>query len=370
MNNISLPHIPLLARRTCAPWTWFTYPHCNGFTADGSALVLGRFDRTDTVLLRHDLATGREDELARFPSSGAEPVVRWYDISLRSDRLATFVEDRVLVIDLDGDVRLREVHRAGTEWVLHRSDIPSIRADGKRLLSRETRADGSPHGRTRVRELDLDSGRIADLFAHDWHCNHGHYCPADEAWVGYSHEGLTHTIPDRMWGWHRIQAPRGRCIFDQASDTPGVPLCVGHDRWMFHRPGAITVAYGVSPHGPRGIWEVPVDGQPPRLVSAGERDFHVNIDRAGVRAVLDTTGSLDCPGRGWDHSDDRSDILLVDMASGERSWLARTNEAGRRFPQRMRHPFHAHPAFSPDGRTVAFNDYTADGLPAVSILRI
>ncbi len=368
--NIPLPCTPIRAQRTCAPWTWVTYPHCNGFNADGTALVLGRFDGTDTVLLRHELTTGREDELARFPVEGTAPVARWFDISLRSDRLVVWVDDRILVRDLAGDAPFRDVYRAGTDWLLHRSDIPSIRADGKRLLVRETRADGSPCGLTRVRELDLDSGRITDLFAHDWHCNHMHYCPADETWIGYSHEGPTHTIPDRVWGWHHSQAPRGRCCFDQASDTPGVPLCVGHERWMFHVPGAIAVAYGVSPHGPRGLWEVRIDGRPPRLVSAGERDWHVNIDPTGTRAVLDTTGSLDCAGSGWDNTDDRSDILLVEMASGARSWLARTHEAGRRFPQRMRHPFHAHPAFGPDGRTVVFNDYTADGLPAVTILQI
>ncbi|MGI5869041.1 MAG: hypothetical protein ACOX9C_06335 [Kiritimatiellia bacterium] len=56
------------------------------------------------------------------------------------------------------------------------------------------------------------------------------------------------------------------------------------------------------------------------------------------------------------------------MATGARAWLARTHEAGRRFPKRMHHPFHAHPVFGPDGRTIVFNDYTAAGLPAVSIL--
>ncbi len=358
----------ILERQTCPDGTWLAYPHCNGFTADGSAMILGRFDGTDTVLLRYDFATGSEHDVARIPTSRPTPATRWFDVSMKTDRLVTFSDDGLVVIDLAGDGAMRNVYRAADGWALRHEDIPAISADGNRLIVCETRQGGNPPACNRVRELDLITGQTADLVEHAWDCNHFHYCPADESWIGYSHEGPTHTIPDRIWGWHRTEAPHGRCVFNQASDVPGVPLCIGHERWMFHRPGAIAVAYGVSPHGPRGIWEVPVDGPPPRLVSAGERDWHVNIDRTGACAVLDTTGSLDCAGRGWENSDDRSDILLVDMATGERSWLARTHEAGRRFAGRMRHPFHAHPAFSPDGRTVVFNNYTAAGLPAVSIL--
>jgi hypothetical protein len=366
--NTSLPCVPLLAQRACSDWTWCTYPHCNGFTADGRAVILGRFDGTATVLLRHDLATGREDEVARISTSATTPLTRWFDVSRQTSRLVTFNDDAIVVIDLAGDGAAREVYHAPDGWALRREDIPAIRADGNRIIVCETRQNTDLPACNRVRELDLATGETTDLFSHVWDCNHFHYCPADESWIGYSHEGPTHTIPDRVWGWHRTEAPNGRCVYDQASDTPGVPLCIGHERWMFHRPRALAVAYGVSPHGPRGIWEVPVDGTSPRLVSAGERDWHVNINHTGTLAVLDTTGSLDCAGRGWENSDDRSDILLVDMATGERSWLARTHEAGRGFAGRLRHPFHAHPAFGPDGQTVVFNNYTAAGLPAVSIL--
>jgi hypothetical protein len=363
-----LPRVPILDHHRCRAWSWFTYPHSNGFLADGRALVRGRFDGSDTVLARCELASGREEELFRFPAQGPEPVVRWYDISLRGDRLLTLVDDRVLIADLAGDGRLREAYRAQGEWRLHVSDIPAISADGRRTVLRETRQDGSPFGQTRFRELELDTGALSELFTTDQHLNHVHYCPADESWIGLSHEGPTDRIPDRVWAWHRRLAPQGRCLFAQASEVPGTPLCVGHERWLYHRPGALAVAYGVSPQGPRGIWEIAVDGRPPRLVSRGERDFHLNVDRAGTRVVIDTTGSLDCPGRGWDNNDRLSDILIADLGHGGRSWLARLDASALRFPGHLRHPFHPHPHFAPDGRAVVFNDY-ADGLPAVSVVR-
>lgn len=365
---MKLPAIPVLRHHRCSAWSWFAYPHSNGFLADGRSLVIGRFDGSDTVLLRCELDSGREAELFRFPSPGPDPLLRWYDISLRGDRLLTLVDDQVLVADLSGDCRLREVYRSQGDWRLHVSDIPSISGDGRRTVFRETRQDGSADGLTRFRELDIDAGTVDELFTIGWHGNHGHYCPADEDWIGFSHEGPTDRIPDRVWGWHRRRAPAGRCMFDQVSEAAGVPLCIGHERWMHHRPGALAVAYGVSPHGPRGIWEVPVDGMP-RLVSAGERDWHLNIDRAGTRVVIDTSGSLDCAGSGWADNDGRSDILIADMRSGERAWLARTDASVLRFAGRMRHPFHPHPHFSPDGRSVVFNDHHGpDGLPCVSIV--
>lgn len=363
-----MAHTPIIDHQRCPAWTWFTYPHSNGFLADGRSLILGSFAGEDTVLLRHDLASGRSDELVRLPGIPGKHAARWYDISLRGDRLITVVDNRILAIDLSGDGRLREIHRTQPGHEIH--ELPAISGDGRRLIVGEILPVPGAQGVTTVKELEIDSGQVTTLFSHAWHCNHFHYCPADESWIGYSHEGPTDRIPDRMWAWHRTLAPRGRCVFDQVSDVPGIPLCIGHERWMYHRPGAVAVAYGVSPHGPRGIWEISVDGTPPRLISAGERDLHVNVNRTGTQVVIDTSGSLACAGSGWQNNDERCDILLADVATGERSWLARTDISGLRFPGRMRHPFHPHPHFAPDGRTVVFNDYAGpDGLPSVSIIR-
>lgn len=360
-----LPQTPVREHRLCAPWTYFTYPHCNGFTSDGRALVLGRCIGDRIQLIRRDLADGHEDELISFPV-GTTPNALWYDISLETDRLAIVADNRILVADLAGGRSFREVHRGQDGWMVH--SIPSISGDGRRLAIGETRQDGSPHGATRIRELDLASGVFSDLFSYTFNGGHIHYCPADEAWIGYCHEGDTTGIPDRLWGWHREREPHGRCLFDQASDVPGSLLCVGHERWCYHSASAVVVAYGASPHGPRGIYEVPVVGRS-RLISGGDRDWHVNISRDGRQMILDTTGSLDCAGCGWANGDGRSDVVLVDVDTGRRSWLTRTHEAGLRFTLPRNHPWHPHPHLGPDGHLAVFNDFGADAAPAVSLIR-
>ncbi|WP_405718467.1 hypothetical protein [Streptomyces sp. NBC_00046] len=76
-------------------------------------------------------------------------------------------------------------------------------------------------------------------------------------------------------------------------------------------------------------------------------DRHCDISRDGRRAVVDTTGPFDAPGRGWQDAGQVSDVVLVDMATGARTPLART-EADR-------HPRHPHPVFTPDGTAVLYN---------------
>lgn len=361
-----LPTVPVRQRRVCAAGSWFAYPHTNPFTADGRAMVLGRFAGDRVLLLRHDLASGDEAVLAAFPLPPGPPQPVWYDLGLASDRLAVSADGALWVADLAGDGRLREVYRGRDGWTV--AHLPSISADGRRLAVAETRADGSAHGLTRLRELDIDGGRWSgDLLATAMWASHFHYCPADEGWIGYCHEGDTARVGDRMWAWHRTRAPQGRMLFDQAPDAAGVRLCVGHERWCFHAAEAVTVAYGVSPHGPRGIWVVPAEG-PARLASAGERDWHVNVSRDGRTAIVDTTGSLDCPGSGWSGNDGLSDLVLIDLASGRRSWLARLDEGARRFAGPRNHPFHPHPHLGPDGRLAVWNDFTPAGEPTVALV--
>lgn len=115
---------------------------------------------------------------------------------------------------------------------------------------------------------------------------------------------------------------------------------------MFHRPGAVVVAYGESEAGPRGLWQVLPDGEA-RLVSPGERDWHCGISRDGKWAVVDTSGPADAPGRGWQNAGRESSIVAVDTETGERTLLATTGHEP--------HPYHPHPSITPDGRSVVFN---------------
>ncbi|MER5365648.1 hypothetical protein [Streptomyces sp. NPDC002722] len=175
--------------------------------------------------------------------------------------------------------------------------------------------------------------------------SHQFHSPYDESWLTFAHEGPSREIPDRIWARHPVRAPEGRCVFDQAAE--GGTLAVGHERWMFHDLGALVCAYGESEAGPRGLYALHPDGRPARLVSAGERDWHCDISRDGRRAVVDTSGPLDAPGRGWQNAGQVSDVVLVDMATGARTLLARTAAD--------RHPRHPHPVFTPDGTAVLHN---------------
>jgi hypothetical protein len=119
-----------------------------------------------------------------------------------------------------------------------------------------------------------------------------------------------------------------------------------------HDRSVLAIAYGVSPEGPRGLYEVFFSGRPARLISQGDRDWHCNLSPDGGWAVVDTTGPHDLPGRGWENAEGRSDVLLVEMATGRRELLAHTTLT--------KHPWHPHPVFTPDGRGVVYSEARGD----------
>jgi hypothetical protein len=130
-------------------------------------------------------------------------------------------------------------------------------------------------------------------------------------------------IPDRVNGYHPTLAPSGRCLFDQQSDEPGQLLAVGHERWCFDDASCIAVAYGESPAGPRGIYQIAVDpAEPARLIGQSDRDWHCNVNRDGKHMVVDTSGPSDEPGCGWENARNISDIVYLNPATGQRTFLA------------------------------------------------
>lgn len=330
---------------TLAEDRYLTYPHCHGFLPDGG-VVLGHRDRPALSRLSLSrLASGAGEQaeiLALEPATGpaAATAVLWFDIARDTGLLAAAWNDRVVVVDATAaEPRPRTVHRAAQGWTL--DNLVSIDRAGTRILLVER--DGTE--RHRGYELDLQTGELVMLFEHDWYANHIQFCPADEDWRGYAHEGVATTITDRVWGWHAEQAPQGRMLVDQEQLGLESPVAIGHERWMWHRAGLVAIAYGEGP--PRhGVVEAFPDGTA-RIVSEGARDWHVNISQDGRWAVVDTSGPADRPGRGWEDAGDVSDILLVDMTSGSRRHLARTRH--------LDHPYHPHPTFTPDGTAVLYN---------------
>ena len=337
---------------------YWTYPHSNGFLDGGAAVVLGRVAGGRFELVRHDLADGARRLLCSLPEPdglSAPPYpdglavvtsltrVLFWDIALAAPVLAIGDREGVWIFDLERGGEPRLVYRPPTGSRI--DALVSLRSDGRRLLASRITGDKE---RFATVEVDLETGRATELLEAGWWVSHAHYCPFDEAWVGICHEGDCTTIPDRVWGWHADKASRGVPLFDQHWDDLEKRLNVGHERWCFHDRSVLAVAYGVGPGRPRGIYEIFPDGRPARLVSEGDRDWHVAPSRDGRWAVVDTTGPHDAPGKGWDQAGRWSDIVLLDMETGRRLFLARSRQ--------VRHPSHPHPVFSPDGRWIYYNE--------------
>ncbi|MFF9345585.1 hypothetical protein [Streptomyces sp. NPDC014734] len=337
------------------------YPHTNGFHAAGERVVLTRHSPVTGAIGLTSVRWRGEDRAARAlcelpPSASGPEQLLWPDVALSAERVAWVWNSALHILDLDSGVPER-LYTAAPGHTLQ--DLCSLTGAGDRVVVME-----HPEGRdtpVTCLEISVSTGRVGELFTKPWFANHPAYSPYDESWLAFAHEGPSQQIADRIWARHRTRDPEGRCVFGQTTDggtrsethpgaragAPAGTLAVGHERWMFHDVGAVVCAYGESEAGPRGLYMVHPDGRPARLVSEGERDWHCDISRDGRLAVVDTSGPLDAPGRGWQNAGQVSDVVLVDVATGARTPLART-EADR-------HPRHPHPVFTPDGTAVLYN---------------
>jgi hypothetical protein len=328
---------------------YHAYPHCNGFADAGRSIVLGEFDErfSSVSLWKVDLSGKGQQRICTFPihAPPANPSTAqvWFDVALQANVMAVIVDDAVWTFDLAAMNGGKIVYRAAEGEIFN--PLPSLREDGARLLVPYTR--GEFRG---VREVDLGSGQVKRLFEMPWCANHFHYSPHSPDWIAFCHEGDARVIRDRMWAWHPTLVPQGHCIFQQNLDG-GRSLMVGHERACFHRPSILTVAFGAE-GVPCGLYELDLDAGKSRLVSPGNRDWHCDVSRDGRSAVVDTTGPHDREGYGWENQGggNRSDILLVYMKTGRREPLATSHQAI--------HPWHPHPAFSPDGRRIVFGEFS------------
>jgi len=321
---------------------YLTYPHNNGFCKDGRTMVLGRMEGTRASLWKVSPDSKEDIRICEFDVSNKVEKLLWFDVARETNRLVVATHDSVWMYDLEkqgsGECIYRETSPA------RMLELPAIKSDGSEAVIGLRFSDHYA-----ALSIDLNTGKNRILFEKPWYANHFHFCPYDEAWMGFCHEGRCEETSDRVWGWHPVHAPEGRCLFDQNWGNPARELNVGHERWCFHAPAALAVAYGASPGEPRGTYEVYADGKPPRLVSRGNRHLHVNASLSGRWAVVDTSGPHDIIGKGWENAEGISDLLLVDMVSGEQLWLARSRIES--------HPSHPHPVFSPDEKSIFFNEF-------------
>jgi WD40 repeat protein len=326
---------------------YMTYPHCNGFCGGGRFLVLGQIENEATSLWVVDIVSREERFICRFLQSQSPSVPMWFDVAYAAARLVTVADNAVWVYDLEGKDDPLCIYKAAGDDIL--GGMPSISSDGRRVLAGGRDAD-SYFGVI----IHVESREVVKPIRHSWWANHIHFCPHDENWIGYCHEGKAEDVSDRVWAWHADEAPEGKCIFNQESQTPGVHLCVGHERWCFHDNAVLVPAYAISAAGPYGLYQIFPDARPPRFVSEGNRDWHCDISRDGKWAVVDTSGPHDLPGKSWENSGGISDVLLINVATGVRRFLARSRMTNP-------HPSHPHPVFSPDGCRVFYNEANEQG---------
>jgi len=338
-SNTSFPQEAGLIREDF----YLNYPHSNGFCRDGS-LLLGRLDGMTASIWKTALEAKDDVRICAFDVS-REAGQLWFDVAAETDRLVVASGCEVWIYDPDGTGQGRCIHRVELPAQMFYPH-PSISADGRYVLIGVRYPEYYA-----VLKIEVETGESYIQFKHSWWMNHIYFSPYDENWIGFCHEGPCEKTRDRVWGWHAVQAPEGRCLFDQNWGNPARELWVGHERWCFHAPTALVVAYGGSPGEPRGVYELSAEGKRPRLVSQGNRYLHVNVSHSGRYAVVDTSGPHDLAGRGWENAQHISDILLLDMASGEQRWLARSKVDAR-------HPYHPHPVFSPDEKLIYFNEAT------------
>lgn len=323
---------------------YMTYPHANGFVGDGKGLVLGQRDAEEYRLWLHDLQTGDERLLMTWPRRLCPGDMLWFDVSVDGGVLVAVVDNAVWRIELDADrdgeisLLYREPVESGHTLV----PLPSVSRDGRRVVVGRRLAASRACD---MLAIDTASGRCVRLATLPVDSNHFHLCPGDEAWIGYCQEGAAEKVGSRVWGWHASLAPQGRRLLDNGA----LGLHIGHERWALHTASVFVVAYGSSPSGPRGVYQFFPDGRPQRLISEGDRDWHVGASADGRWLAVDTSGPHDAPGRGWENAGLTSDVLVIEAATGRRRFAARSRRAAG-------FHCHPHPVFSPDGLTVFFNE--------------
>lgn len=346
----------MVAEPQRVPHSWIAYPHSRGFLtgSGGTRVLLGQNPGKSLQVVSQNLDESGHQVLFQCPVTDGYRGHLWWDAQEAGPRgawLLVTAANALHLVPVDRPSEVAVVYRPPAGWTLY--EIPSIHPTEPvaLVLLQKTNEAG------RIFELDLETGRESPSAELPFYTGHAHYAPHNPDLIGFCHEGPTETVPDRVWYLDKQHPEKARALWDQKVPHEEKALCLGHEVWLAHEEACAVVAYGVSPAGPRGLYQLsPHHG--PRLISRGDRDWHVGSRTDGSLWVCDTTGPHDAPGTGWENAGQTSDILLVNPRSGQRHFFART----RFSPQG--HPGHPHPRFSPDGLWVWWNEGTETAVNA------
>lgn len=350
---------PLPPSQTAAGRVWesppncyFAYPHNFGFAPGSGNPIIAQRAGPKVTYQEWDYRTG---DLRPIVQTGVGDM--YYEVSEGSGRLF-FIKDKTKIVSAPingagGDQQEYDIHFESTQRM---EELLSTKHNGDKLLYaiRTPNADQKTIKSATTFELDVASGEKTAILDMPFDADHQHYCPHDEQWIAFAHDGDITRSLDAVWGLHRAgpQKPGAPMRLWDERAPDGGSLLVGHARWAFHRTGALVVAYPSSQGHPRGLYFVNAAARKAELVSSSDYDWHCNISRSGRWAVVDTK-----PPQNRKTEDDGrviSDIVLVNMATGRRHWVARSHA-------HEKHPYHPHPHFTPDGASVIYNDFEHDG---------
>jgi len=345
--------------------TYFTYPHSNGFLADGSCVLAsptGNPGNGPKDIVRFDLEREEASLITRVSDSRM-----YYAVSGNGQMLFDRVHG-VSVVDLTKKNQpVRDVFSDAGIFP-HDCDI-SVDGSSALVTHRHAAAEGSASqpGKLvhRLDLIDIASGKARTLVVADWVLDHAHFSPFDPSWISYCCDEPKRY--QRMWVWHAKQAPKGRPLFEQVK-SDGTKFDIGHERAMFNKAASVVIAYGSeSDAQPCGLYEVGFDGTT-RLISESNRDFHCNVSRDGRWAVVSLQGTLETlesrPKGNWrSHAEGYgfSDVMVVNMKNGRREFLYRATNSAKG------QPYEVQPTISPDGRWVVMKDASEQRVIGVEV---
>jgi len=338
---------PMVLRTVTGPANSFiTYPHNNGFWRSDTVNW-----GTDTMVIATDLGSGNyqfsqfDPNTSHLATIGQYPFqapVYFWDVARNGTAVVTDNNSQAVKWDLRTDTKT-VLWSSSTDRVI--GDV--ITPDGK-TVAFSTQLIGSNGLDCSLHTLDVATlAEQTRVHKTNFNLNHVHFSPFDNSWIQFSHEGDPTVIRDRMWGWNALQAPspNGANIFPAAG-----PLLLqnDHERAMFNKAGSMVVAYGGNANS--GVWEADYDGTYNHTSTnqLGYDANHVNISHDGRWLVVDTTNV-----GGVSH------VVAINFATGVWRALYTTSI--------QNHPWHPHPAISPDSRWVFFNDYNLKKVVAIEI---
>jgi hypothetical protein len=187
--------------------------------------------------------------------------------------------------------------------------------------------------------------------------------------VFFCHEGTTTKIPDRMWTINTDTGEKKNIFIQQNNsldqDSPiKTGETSGHENWTADGEHMVFVKYPYDTNvGMNGIVRVDKYGEDREYINDDYRYWHCHPSSDNRFVTADTMLTGASMGTNVNMSFGSSEIVLIDIKTSSSILLTKIKAGGT-------HPYQPHPAFSPNGKLVAFSCSNGDELLQVGIMDI